>query len=238
MKRRPCSQGVWSERRVRATGRGRAAGCCARPGAVRRPRQEEIAEQRERDPDRADQQVLPGRLERAVVTMEVDERRARQRRRLDGHPQEPEVCSRSRASSWRGNSRRQPRTPPRERWRRGTPRRNPPVAGCFAAEVAHGVDGAGEEEPARDAEERAVPDGSSREHAAAERGPGGRVHVATVERRMRRRRRAGARDATLAVGAQKRRARRRAGTSSSAREQASIPSASRAGAVSMCRTRG
>ena len=73
----------------------RALGQVARApadGSPRRARggdgEEEVAQQRQGDADRADQQVLPGRLERAVVAVEVDQRRAGQRRRLDRDPQQ------------------------------------------------------------------------------------------------------------------------------------------------------
>ena len=42
-------------------------------------------------PDRADQQVLPRRLERAGAAVQADERRADQRGRLDGDPQQADV---------------------------------------------------------------------------------------------------------------------------------------------------
>ena len=58
---------------------GRPGTSTGRAAAVRRrrrrgDRQQEVAQQRQRDADRADQQVFPGRFERAVVPMEVDQR--------------------------------------------------------------------------------------------------------------------------------------------------------------------
>ena len=62
-----------------------------RAPAERRVGQEEGSEQRERDADRSDQQVLPGRLDRARCPVEVDERRRREGGRLDPHPHEAQV---------------------------------------------------------------------------------------------------------------------------------------------------
>src|ERR1051326_9049898 len=56
----------------------------------RRDGEEEVPEESEGDPHRADQEILPGGFERAVMPVEVDERRARERRRLDADPEESE----------------------------------------------------------------------------------------------------------------------------------------------------
>ena len=61
------------------------------PGLERRVGQEERAEQGQGDADRADQQVLPGRLQRAGVVVEVDRRGADQRGRFHRHPHQPQV---------------------------------------------------------------------------------------------------------------------------------------------------
>jgi hypothetical protein len=53
--------------------------------------EEERAEERDRDPDRPDHQVLPGRLERAGRPVEVEERRRGERHRLHRDPEEAEV---------------------------------------------------------------------------------------------------------------------------------------------------
>ena len=54
-------------------------------------RDEERAQERERDPDRSDHEVLPRRLERAGVVVEVDEDGRRERRPLDGDPDDRQV---------------------------------------------------------------------------------------------------------------------------------------------------
>src|ERR1019366_6820469 len=61
-------------------------------GAVERGvRHEERAQERERDPDRPDHEVLPRRLERAGVLVEVDEDGRRERRPFDGDPDDRQV---------------------------------------------------------------------------------------------------------------------------------------------------
>ena len=55
--------------------------------------QEEVAQQREGDADRTNEQILPGCLERAMMAVEVDQRRARQRGGLDADPQQAEVLA-------------------------------------------------------------------------------------------------------------------------------------------------
>ena len=61
-------------------------------GAVERGvRHEERAQERERDPDRPDHEVLPRGLERAGVVVEVDEDRRRERRPLDRDPDDRQV---------------------------------------------------------------------------------------------------------------------------------------------------
>ena len=60
-------------------------------GARGRRDERHVAEEREADAHRADQQVLPGGLEGAVVAVEVDERSARECRGLDAHPQQSQV---------------------------------------------------------------------------------------------------------------------------------------------------
>ncbi len=61
------------------------------PDGTRRDHQEEVSEQGDGDSDRADDEVLPGRLERAVMSVEVNQGGARQRRRLDSDPHQPDV---------------------------------------------------------------------------------------------------------------------------------------------------
>ena len=61
-------------------------------GAVERGvRHEERAQERERDPDRPDHEVLPRGLERAGVVVEVDEDRRRERRPFDRDPDDRQV---------------------------------------------------------------------------------------------------------------------------------------------------
>ena len=67
--------------------------------------EEERAQQRQRDADRADHQVLPRRLERPRVPVEVEQRAARQRGRLEGDPHQAEVVRPGdEASSCRGTA--------------------------------------------------------------------------------------------------------------------------------------
>ena len=57
----------------------------------RRGIEEERPEQREADPDRAQDEVLPGRLDRHGRAGEADQQGRHDRRRLDRHPYQPEV---------------------------------------------------------------------------------------------------------------------------------------------------
>ena len=59
----------------------------------RRHAQKEIGQQRQRNADRADEQIFPGRFERAMVPVKINQRRARQRGRLDGHPDQSEMLA-------------------------------------------------------------------------------------------------------------------------------------------------
>ncbi len=60
-------------------------------GLERRVGQEEGAEEGQGNAHRADEQVLPGRLQRAGVVVEIDGRRTDQGGRLHRHPHQPEV---------------------------------------------------------------------------------------------------------------------------------------------------
>jgi hypothetical protein len=55
------------------------------------PREEDDAEKRERDPHRADEQILPRRFHPAAVAVEIDQRGGKQRRRLDCDPLQGEM---------------------------------------------------------------------------------------------------------------------------------------------------
>ena len=48
--------------------------------------EKKVAEQRQRDSDRANQQIFPGRFERAILPMEINQGRARQRSRFHRDP--------------------------------------------------------------------------------------------------------------------------------------------------------
>ena len=63
----------------------------SQPGLERGVGQEERAEQGQGDAHRADEQVLPGRLQGAGVVVEVEQRGAGQRGRLHRHPHQAEV---------------------------------------------------------------------------------------------------------------------------------------------------
>ncbi len=76
--RRPFDEIAEEERRL-ADAEARAVG------------EEQRAEQRQGDADRADHEVLPGRFQRPLVLVEVEEHCGRKRRRLHGHPQDGEV---------------------------------------------------------------------------------------------------------------------------------------------------
>ena len=53
--------------------------------------QQKVAQQRQRDADRADQQIFPRRFERPMMAMKIDHWRAGKRRGLDGDPQQAEM---------------------------------------------------------------------------------------------------------------------------------------------------
>ena len=80
------------------------------PGLERRVGEEERAEQGQGDAHRADQQVLPGRLQRAGIVVEVEQRRTDQRRRLHRHPHQPQMV--------RQHHQRHHRRAPRTGWHR------------------------------------------------------------------------------------------------------------------------
>jgi hypothetical protein len=61
------------------------------PSVQRRVREQQRPEQGEGDPDTADEEIFPGRLERALVAIEVKQRRRDERVRLQRHPHEAEV---------------------------------------------------------------------------------------------------------------------------------------------------
>jgi hypothetical protein len=65
---------------------GEADGRISLDLACRGNRQQKHSHQGERNADRANQQVFPGRFERPVVAMEINQRRAGQSGRLDRHP--------------------------------------------------------------------------------------------------------------------------------------------------------
>src|SRR5712691_1436061 len=84
------------ERRVQGARTGAQLVPCERgrrlsKGVTRRVVREENAEEREAEPDGADHEVLPCRLERVTTPEERHEERRRERRRLDGDPHQPEV---------------------------------------------------------------------------------------------------------------------------------------------------
>ena len=144
-------------------------------------REEEVAEQRERDPDGADQQVLPRRLERTVVPMEVDQRRARQRGGLHRHPEEPESLA-HRDERHRGQEEQQAG---REgRFGRVVEQEALldvlPFSGPLLAQVGDAVQGGREEQRAGDGQEHST-EGVEREPAAPRRrgldDPGRRRHA-------------------------------------------------------------
>ena len=55
--------------------------------------EKKVAEQRQCDSDRANQQIFPGRFERAMLPMEIDQRRARQSSRFHRDPKQTEMLA-------------------------------------------------------------------------------------------------------------------------------------------------
>ncbi len=95
-------------------------------GRPRRDGDEEIAQQRQGDAHRTDQQVFPRRFQRTVMAMKVDQRGAGQGGGFDAHPHQAQVAADGRPASWSpgttaGSRRRRPRessrtaAPPRRR---------------------------------------------------------------------------------------------------------------------------
>ena len=78
-------RGPLPERAERERAVERQAGADAGVGEQQQP------EQAHADAERAEQQVLPGRLDGAVLLVERDERRRRQRRRLERDPEDAEM---------------------------------------------------------------------------------------------------------------------------------------------------
>src|SRR6266849_2435782 len=132
-------------------------------------REKEVAEQRERDPDGANQQVLPRRLERTVVPMEVDQRRARQRGGLHRHPEEPESLAhgyerhRGQEKKLAGREGRFGRVVEQE-----TLVHVLPFAVPLLAQIGDAVQGSGEEQRAGDGQEQST-EGVQREPASPRR---------------------------------------------------------------------
>jgi hypothetical protein len=58
---------------------------------LRRHVDEDGAEQRQRDADAAEDEVLPGRLQRLVRAVDADHQHGGQRRQLDRHPHQADV---------------------------------------------------------------------------------------------------------------------------------------------------
>ena len=81
----------WAFRRAAASRPEEQGDRCRSGGGSRR--QEVGAQQRHRDAHRADQQVLPGGLQRAAMAVIVDQGSAQQGGGLHGHPHQPEVLA-------------------------------------------------------------------------------------------------------------------------------------------------
>ena len=168
---------------IRSVERASSADSAVR--ARRRHRQEEVAQQRQGDAHRADQQVLPGRLQRAVVAVEVDQRRRGQRRRLDRHPQQAQVL----ADGHQGHRRQEQQQAagehaPPARWRTAAPPRVAARLVALAPQVAHGIDRRRREQEARDAEEQRP--AASRPSQRVQRRRGRRDPARRHQRRVRR----------------------------------------------------
>jgi len=145
----------------------------ARSPPGRRQHQEEVAQQRQADAHRADQQVLPGGLQRAPVTMEVDQRSRGQGGGLDGHPQKGQMA----AGADQGHAGQEEQQAPHEDRLLGVGegilaphvRLEP---GRLFAQVADGVDRGGQEDQAGDGQED-PPQGIQAQPASSRRlGPG------------------------------------------------------------------
>ena len=126
----------------------------ARSPTGRRQHQEEVAQQRQADPHRADQQVLPGSLQRAPMAMEVDQRSRSQGGGLDGHPQKGQMAA---GADQRHAGQEEQQTPHEDRLLGvGEGVLAPHVglhAGRLVAQVADGIDRRGQEDQAGDAQE-------------------------------------------------------------------------------------
>ena len=129
-----------------------------RHGRARDP-EEERTEEGQRDPNRAKQKVLPGRLQRPAASIEIDERRGGQRRRLDGHPENRQVLC-------RGHERERRQEP--EQTRNEPMRRGLRIVRAVA-QVRHGVEARQKEQEARD-REKDQPGRVQLEHGAEEMG--------------------------------------------------------------------
>src|ERR1035441_9878343 len=65
----------------------------AGPGTGSSYRKKENPQQRQRDPNRANQQIFPRRLKRAMMSMEVNQRSTGQGCCLDSHPKKSQVLA-------------------------------------------------------------------------------------------------------------------------------------------------
>ena len=98
-------------------------------------RQEERAEQRQRDPDRRENEILPHRFQRSPVMAMKNQRRERQRGRLHPHPEEREMMT-YRDERGAGQEREQ------------AARERPSTARVLVAQISHRGHGDDREQPA------------------------------------------------------------------------------------------
>ena len=173
------SQTGWSEGAAEIR-RERSRGVAVAGGAGGGDGKHEVAEEGEGDADRADHEVFPGGLERAVVPVIVDERGAGEGGRLDGDPEEDEVMAD--ADEGHGGEEEEEAAGEDRLGCVGAVAGARREGGVAVGEVLERIEGDGEEEDRGDGEEEEA-GGVELDPAAEERG-GGRDPGAGDEREV------------------------------------------------------
>ncbi len=145
--------------------------------------EKEIGQQRQRNADGANQKIFPRRLQRTMMTVKINQRRAGQSRALDGNPNQAEMLADRHQSHRR---QKQQQAADEDGFRRVVEQKTflrvrvAPVR--FLAEIARGINGRDQKQAAGDAQEQQSRRVKS--EPAVERRSGGDFPANRRQRRM------------------------------------------------------